>query len=84
MSVMIGGGGPRKLSAITWQKVAIILGMFCFSAFALWVTASHFDATEWKSLGLLSAGAAGREFIPLIRFLLSDSTEAFSRGGQVE
>lgn len=66
-----------------WPKAVVILGSLAFSAFVLWMTASHFDASELKALGGLAFGVVGREFLPAIARLLRPTTELLSKG-QVE
>ena len=74
----------RALAVLTWQRVVTLLAMLTFSGFVLWLTASTFDASEVKSLLMLSAGFVVREFLPLMRTLLGPTSDAFGRGGQVE
>ena len=69
---------------LTLPHAIIVVGMLAFFGFVLWLTASHFDASEWKSLGGMAIGVIGREFIPTLQKLLSHTTQAFSDGGQVE
>ena len=79
--------GPKTLKKLTWEMVAVIGMAFAFIFGVLFITAQHFDKTEWKSIVMLTAGSAAREIVPFLRYIrraLVPTTEAFSRGGQVE
>ena len=84
MTTMRSSTTPTRLSTLTWQRALIIVAMLGFSAFVLWLTASRFDGSEVKSLLLLSSGFVTREFLPIVKALLTPTVEAYTRGGQVE
>ena len=69
-----------RLAALSWKTVTIVMAMMAFSAFVLWLTASHFDASELKSVLMLSVGFVMREILPAIVNVLKHSKEAESIG----
>jgi hypothetical protein len=75
---------PTSLAHLTWQRTAILLGMLAFSSFVLWLTASHFDASERKTRLGLATGFIVREFLPIVKQMLGPMGETFTSGGQVE
>ena len=80
--------GPKTLKKVTWEIVAIVGMFFLFTYGVLQLGAQHFDFGEWRSTIILTAASAGREIAPYvwrkIQRLLEPTTDAFSRGGQIE
>jgi uncharacterized membrane protein len=73
-----------QIKAVTWQPTVNLLAMLAFSAFALWLTASHWDKSELRSMMLLTVGFVVREFLPKASALLKMMGDSFGNGGQVE
>lgn len=74
----------KTLRTLTWQATVLVIAVLLFMAFVLWLTASHFDQSEFKTLMGTAVGAAAREYIPIIRQLLKPTTDMLSSGGQLE
>ncbi len=68
------------MTHLGWPQVVVIVAMTGFASFALWLTASHFDASELKTLGLMAASFTAREVIPFLKSILAPTTDSLSRG----
>ena len=69
---------------LTMPHAIIVVGMLAFSAFVLWMTASHFDASELKALGGMTVGFIGREFLPMLKSMLRHTTEVLNDDAYIE
>ena len=88
MVVKTPGGNWKSRKKITWEIVAVVGMFFLFTYGMVSLAAQHFDLGEWKAVLGITAASAARETAPYIfraiKRFLGPTTEAFSRGGQVE
>lgn len=73
-----------KTSTLSWQAVAMTTVALGFLAFAMWLFASKFDASELKTLLLAAGPVTVREFLPVLKRLLRPTTDMLASGGQLE